>query len=109
VIESILATRGYVAVARGPLAYAIEQPDAVLEDLRLDPTTEVTSEHHPELLGGVTLLHAGGAVVAEPTRPYRTYDAATPSAHSTELTLIPYYAWSNRGLHPMRVWIPALT
>jgi len=27
----------------------------VLEDLRLDQTTEVTSEHHPELLGGVTL------------------------------------------------------
>ncbi|WP_432884839.1 glycoside hydrolase family 127 protein [Kribbella sp. CA-245084] len=83
--DRVDSTRGCVAVARGPLVYALEQPDqqpgVVLEDLRLDPTAEITSAH-TELLGGVTTLH------------------------STQLTLIPYYSWANRGLHPMRVWIP---
>jgi DUF1680 family protein len=82
------AVRGCVAVARGPLVYALEQPDhePILEDLRIDPTAEIRAEHRPDLLGGVTVLHADGA--------------------PTPLTLIPYYAWANRGQHAMRVWIP---
>jgi DUF1680 family protein len=35
----------------------------------------------PELLGGVNVIH------------------------DKELTLIPYYAWSNRGVGKMKVWI----
>jgi DUF1680 family protein len=85
--DRVDAIRGCVAVARGPLIYAIEQPDqpagTVLEDLRIDPATPLRPEHRPDLLDGVTVLHAPG------------------------LTLIPYYAWANRGQHPMRVWIPA--
>lgn len=82
--ERVDAVRGCVAVARGPLLYALEQPDqtAVLEDLRIDPTAEVRAERRPDLLGGVVVLRTG------------------------ELTLIPYYAWANRGQHAMRAWIP---
>ncbi|MFC6157966.1 glycoside hydrolase family 127 protein [Kribbella jiaozuonensis] len=84
--DRVDSTRGCVAIARGPLVYALEQPDqqpdVVLEDLRLDPTAEITAKR-TDLLGGITVLH------------------------SADLTLIPYYAWANRGLHPMRVWIPA--
>jgi DUF1680 family protein len=82
------AVRGCVAVARGPLVYALEQPDQepILENLRIDSTAEIRAEHRPDLLGGITVLHADGA--------------------PTPLTLIPYYAWANRGQHAMRVWIP---
>jgi uncharacterized protein len=84
--ERVDALRGCVAIARGPLVYAIEQPDqppgVTLEDIRVDPGAAVRPEHRPDLLGGVTVL--------------RTAD----------LTLIPYYAWANRGPHAMRVWIP---
>ncbi|WUJ73909.1 glycoside hydrolase family 127 protein [Kribbella soli] len=87
--DRVDSTRGCVAVARGPLVYALEQPDqdpgVVLEDLRLNPTAEITPAR-TDLLGGVTVLQARGA--------------------SADLTLIPYYSWANRGLHPMRVWIP---
>jgi DUF1680 family protein len=83
--DRVDSTRGCVAVARGPLVYALEQPDqqpgAVLEDLRLNPAEEITAKR-TDVLGGITVLH------------------------SADLTLIPYYAWANRGLHPMRVWIP---
>ena len=30
----------------------------------------------------------------------------TPVAKPCTITLIPYYAWGNRGLNQMRVWIP---
>jgi uncharacterized protein len=85
--ERVDATRGCAAVARGPLVYALEQPehpDAVLEDLRLDPAAPIHAEPRPDLLGGVTVLRSDG------------------------LTLIPYYAWANRGPHAMRIWIPTL-
>jgi DUF1680 family protein len=104
------ATRGCVAVARGPLVYAIEQPDqqadVVLEDLRLDPAAGLTPEHRADLLGGVTVLRTSGAVVAASIDPYRPYGTTAPPAEPADLTLIPYCTWSNRGLHAMRVWIP---
>jgi DUF1680 family protein len=64
--------------------YAAEQAnhDSPVDDRRLDPGAPRSSEHRPDLLGGVTVVTTGG------------------------LTLVPYYAWANRGPAPMRVWIP---
>jgi DUF1680 family protein len=80
------AVRGCVALERGPLVYAVEQADhdIPVDDLRIDPDAPRASEHRPDLLGGVTVVTAG------------------------ELTLVPYYAWANRGPAPMRVWIPTI-
>jgi DUF1680 family protein len=101
------ATRGCVAVARGPLVYAVEQPDQAddVEALRIDPTAPVRAEHRPGLLDGVTVLHAS-ATVAEESAPYRPYGSPVPAGRPTPITLIPYYAWANRGPHAMRVWLP---
>ncbi|MGW6499243.1 glycoside hydrolase family 127 protein [Nonomuraea angiospora] len=109
--DRVDATRGCVAVARGPLVHAIEQPDqpsgVVLEDLRIDTATPPRPEHRPDLLGGVTVLRAGGALARGPAEsPYRPLGQPAPAARPAELTLIPYYAWANRGPHAMRVWIP---
>jgi DUF1680 family protein len=78
------AVRGCVALERGPLVYAAEQADhdTPVDDLHIDPAAPTSSSHRPDLLGGVTVVTAG------------------------ELTLVPYYAWANRGAAPMRVWIP---
>ena len=78
------AVRGCVALERGPLVYTAEQADhdGPVDDLRLDPAAPRASAHRPDLLGGVRVVTAGG------------------------LTLVPYYAWANRGPAPMRVWIP---
>jgi DUF1680 family protein len=78
------AVRGCVAVERGPLVYAAEQADhgVPVDDLRIDVAAPRDSEYLPELLGGVTVVTTGA------------------------LTLVPYYAWANRGAAPMRVWIP---
>jgi len=34
------------------------------------------------------------------------YTYTAPEWIPCEITLIPYYAWGNRDLHQMRVWIP---
>lgn len=36
------------------------------------------------------------------------YSYAPPSYEKTELTLIPYYAWANRGKGDMRLWFPQI-
>ena len=41
--------------------------------------------------------------------PYRSLDAGSatePKAEHREVTLLPYFAWANRGEGAMRVWIP---
>ena len=108
--ERVDATRGCVAVARGPLIYAIEQPDqaagVTLEDLLIDPTVPLRAEHRPDLLDGVTALHTTGLVTTPTNSAYRPYGEQAPPGDPIPLTLIPYYAWANRGPHAMRVWIP---
>lgn len=88
------AVRGSVALRLGPLVFAVEQADqpagVVLDDVRVDPAAEIGSEHRPELLGGVNVL----------TIP------ATAGVEPVTLTAIPYFAWANRGVGPMRVWLP---
>jgi hypothetical protein len=79
--ENIAATRGQEAFERGPIVYCFERPDQPLPT-SVAADAKITSEVRPDLLGGVTALKVDGA------------------------TAIPYYAWNNRGLQPMTVWVP---
>ena len=102
------ACRGMVAVMRGPVVYCLDSPDlpegVSLAQVALPADVELTPRHDPKLLGGVTVLE-GQAVVrgvsdalyAEP-KPERTKRA--------KIRLVPYYAWANRGLSEMAVWLP---
>ena len=102
-----------MALERGPLVYAVEQadlPDGVtVDDLRLDPTADVTAEHRSDLLGGVTVLRAHGrAVTSEPDGwPYRPAgEPGSPQGTDIVIMAVPYFAWANRAIGPMRVWLP---
>jgi DUF1680 family protein len=113
--ERVDAVRGCVALERGPLVYAVEQVDqpagVAVDDVRIDPGGDLVAEHRPELLGGVTVVTvAGRARRHEPgSWPYRPA-AATSDAPGdvVRLTAVPYFAWANRELGPMRVWIPLM-
>ena len=39
-------------------------------------------------------------------RPLTPRDLTRPSSGTMDMTLIPYFAWANRGLSFMEVWIP---
>ena len=107
------AVRGCVALTRGPLVYCLEQadlpPDAVLEDVRLDPEAPVVLA----LANGldpsappVTLLASGSTVTTADASLHRT--AARDAGTATPITLraVPYFLWGNRAKGAMRVWIP---
>ncbi|HWA26445.1 MAG TPA: glycoside hydrolase family 127 protein [Lacunisphaera sp.] len=85
--EKIEATRGQVAFERGPVVYCFEDVDQQVADARLTAPFSVATAEKPELLGGITELEI------------------TTKA-GLALTAVPYYAWNNRGLAPMRVWLP---
>ncbi|MGW1344624.1 glycoside hydrolase family 127 protein [Kribbella sp. NPDC002412] len=87
--DRIDSVRGCVAIERGPLVYCFEQLD---QDVVLDETAvlggELVEQERPELLGGVTTVEV-------------------PARDGQTLTAIPYYAWANRDVGPMTVWIDA--
>jgi DUF1680 family protein len=97
----INATRGLVALERGPVVYTFEGLDneGSVFDIVLPPTASVSAEHRSDLLGGVTVLR-----VAEAGKAYRTSTGAA-DLKTTSLTAIPYAVWANRGLTPMTVWV----
>jgi hypothetical protein len=114
--ERVDDVRGCVAIERGPLVYAVEQVDqadgVAVDDLCLEVTGAMEAEHRPDVLGGVTVVRAGGRV--RPRRsagdwPYARVEGAQSAAaegRSVPVTAVPYYAWANRGIGPMRVWLP---
>jgi DUF1680 family protein len=95
--ERVDAVRGCAAIERGPLVYCVEQADqpagALVDEVRIEdgPMTAVAE---PGLLGGVTVVEAPGRV------------AGSAGAEAVTLRAIPYYAWANRDIGAMRVWIP---
>ncbi len=104
--------RGSVALERGPLVYALEQVDqpagVVVDDVVVDTAAPVTEER-TDALGGVVLLHlrgrSGGHEAGSAT--WLPADGARPGAgQDVELTAVPYAVWANRGVGPMRVWLP---
>jgi uncharacterized protein len=105
--------RGCVALERGPVVYAVEQVDlpagVVVDDLRLDVAAAPTAGYRHDLLGGVTVITARGrAGTHEPHAwPYRPAgERGTPNGTDIAIVAVPYFAWANRGVGPMRVWLP---
>ncbi len=106
------AVRGCVAVERGPLVYCFESQDQPAEVDLLDVravTDEPLSVARTELLGGVIAVHATGQAATDKWggRLYRPLEEVSGAkSHRVKLVAIPYFAWGNRGIHSMRVWIP---
>jgi uncharacterized protein len=108
----IESTRGCVAIERGPLVYCLEtadNPDGHVADLEIDTAAPLESVWAPDRLGGVVLVKATGWAVD--TRPwanqlYRQAGAPPAARRRVALTAVPYYAWANRELGAMRIWIP---
>jgi DUF1680 family protein len=97
----IAATRGQVAMERGPIVYAFEGIDngGTVFDAVLPANARIQEEYRASLLGGVTVLNVNGALRA--SRSDKDDIVTTPS----KLTGIPYALWANRGLTPMTVWL----
>jgi hypothetical protein len=99
--EKVEENRGRVAFERGPIVYCAEAVDQGedIETFFVADDAELRAQHRPDLLGGVTVLTGPGHSV------FRAVDGRV-AVRDTELTLVPYYAWCNRGANKMAVWLP---
>jgi len=89
------ASRGCVAIERGPLVYCLETvdlpADVQLEEVELDPAAEPDPVARPDL---------GPEVIGLTVPARRRGDGPL------EVGAIPYLAWAHRSVQAMRVWIP---
>lgn len=102
--------RNQVAVMRGPVVYALEStdlPDGVKPgDVVLSSAVKFTARHDVALLGGVTVVEGEGQLVPEGDWSKRLYRPLPPARpRKVMLRMIPYYAWNNRGVPYMSVWL----
>jgi len=103
--------RNHVAVMRGPVVYCLESadlPDGVeVDEVCIPRDAQLTPRHDPELLGGVTVIAGEACRIPEDDRSDKLYwKFSDGSMESVHITLIPYYAWANRGTSEMTVWMP---
>lgn len=82
--EKVITNKGKVAIERGPVLYCAEGHDNNGKALSIPVSSAqiFSPNYQPDLLGGINVLK------------------------STEgnVTLIPYYAWANRGANEMTIW-----
>lgn len=100
---------GKVAVMRGPLVYCLEEEDngAQLQEIYLDEKLQFEEKYEENLLKGVVTLRTEGKRVSgkgwNPDTLYRTYSGK--QYREQRLKFIPYYAWANRSVGEMEVWV----
>ena len=64
-------------------------------------------EWKPDMLGGIVTLRHGASRPSAAARTEPLYQALIPRQFTAgEVTLIPYYAFHNREITSMQVWIP---
>ncbi len=97
----VIENCGKYAVMRGPLAYCMEGVDngEGIRDIRLDEGGEFKVENS-EAYGAPILKIKAYRKAKSPT----LYRKKTDSYIETEATLIPYFAFANRGETEMQVW-----
>lgn len=109
------ATRASLAIQRGPIVYCLEDCDQELQgrllDVEIDQSQPPKAIWREDLLGGVMVVEAAGRFVEPGEWQGNLYLPAAslgqPEAKQVRLVAVPYYAWGNRGISGMRVWIPA--
>ena len=103
--------RNHVAVMRGPIVYCQESADlpADVPILEVFAPAEMglTPSHEKDFLGGLTVLKGKTRRVYENSQDDSLYsEMGEEVEEDIDITLIPYYAWNNRGVHEMTVWLP---
>ncbi|MBC6994238.1 glycoside hydrolase family 127 protein [Neolewinella lacunae] len=84
--EQVEENREHLALERGPLVYAVESIDnpSSFENIEVSVDDAFAVEAQ-DILGGIQVVR------------------------NAQLTAVPYYAWSNRGVGKMKVWLKRAT
>jgi uncharacterized protein len=101
--ENLKDDIGKVAVERGPLVYCAEwkDNDGKAANIIMPPGTNFTPEFKSEILNGVEVLKTTAPVIEI------NKEGTSLATVNKTVTLIPYYAWANRGEGEMMIWFPS--
>ena len=99
--DAVRDNRGRVALQRGPMVYCAEWPDndGRVHNIVVPEGAGFDSEFRPDLLEGVQVVTGEVEAIQRDSRG----ETAPTTPH--QLTAIPYYAWANRGMGEMAVWM----
>ncbi len=104
--------KNQVAVMRGPIVYCLEGQD-IAQGLRINdiaiPADIQLTEKKMTLEGHEMIALEGDAVMTnnKPWNNQTLYRNLRPVAKKkVKIRLIPYYAWDNRGIDDMSLWLP---
>lgn len=104
--DVIETNKGLVAVTRGPIVYAIEQIDNAesIDNLAVTEGTTFTTQMVTDFVSGQEAYGTGKLNLLKVLgQTLDDYNAG--SSTRTEFTMIPFYAWANRGKTPMKVYM----
>jgi DUF1680 family protein len=103
--------KNQVAVMRGPIVYCLEgqdiQGDYRISDIALP--ADIQLKEVPMTIEGhsFTALEGDAVVTNDKTWDNQTLyrELSKPSSRKVRIRLIPYYAWDNRGIQDMSLWL----
>ncbi|MFN2237307.1 MAG: glycoside hydrolase family 127 protein [Anaerolineales bacterium] len=112
-------TRNHIAVMNGPIVYCVEGVDlpanVKMSEIYAPRELSISTRFDPEFFGGMNILEgtfkriydAESKSNAEKSVLENLYqEAGTEFIKEIQIQLIPYFAWNNRGITEMTVWIP---
>lgn len=95
--------KGKISIERGPIMYCAEwpfSPDSKVLNLLFDTNASYTSSFNDTLYNGIE-------VITTTVREAKYIDKnQIEKSELKPITLIPYYAWNNKGPGEMSVWLP---
>ena len=103
--------KNQVAVMRGPIVYCLEgqdiQGDYRISDIALP--ADIQLKEVPMTIEGhsFTALEGDAIVANDKTWDNQTLyrELSKPASRKVRIRLIPYYAWDNRGIQDMSLWL----
>ncbi len=103
--------KNQVAVMRGPIVYCLEgqdiQGDCRISDIALP--ADIQLKEVPMTIEGhsFTALEGDAVVTNDKTWNNQTLyrELSKPASRKVRIRLIPYYAWDNRGIQDMSLWL----
>lgn len=103
--------RNQIAIQRGPIVYCIESPDLPKQtkilDVYFSASSNLSTTYRPNFLGGLATIE--GSILIRKDKVLGMYSQVKkPKWKNVDATFIPYYAWSNRGLAEMTVFMPVV-
>jgi len=100
--ERVKDNTGLVALQRGPIVYCVEATDngdQLTNAIVLRDDVSLKAEKREDLLGGVVVVTADATIAAE------SGWGKPVEVRSQPLVAVPYFAWANRKIGYMDIWI----